>query len=296
MYVELLDEVGSAITRAKADSSGRFTFRGLSDGRYKVKVLPYGTDYLEQIQEVVLYSVSAVAGGGADQQQIEIYLRANERANANPFAAAPTVIFAQEVPPEAKKLYEQGLNFLRDKKEKEALDTLRKSIEVFPNYYLALDRLGAEYAMRGASNRNYYEAAVVLLTKAAEVNPRGFSSVFGLGVSQYQLGMINEAAQNLQRAIEIYGKAPDPHLWLGKAQKRAAKLELAEASFKQANTLTGGKSSEVHWQLAGLYSDQKRYAEAADELELFLKLQPKATDGEKIKGLIAQLRAKAEAK
>jgi regulator of sirC expression with transglutaminase-like and TPR domain len=49
----------------------------------------------------------------------------------------------------------------------------------------------------------------------------------------------------------------------------------------------------VHWHLAGLYNDQKRYAEAAAALELFLKNKPDARDAEKIKQLIAQLKQKA---
>ena len=181
VYVELLDDVGSTITRAKTNASGRFTFGGLVNGRYKVKVLPYNSEYLEQIQEVTLASVSAVPGSGSDRQQIDIYLRVNERANAGPFRTAPGVVFAQEVPEAAKKLYEQGIAHLREKKEKEGFESLKQAIEVFPNYYLALDRLGAEYAIRGTTNRSYFEAGLVLLMKAVEVNPRGYSSVFGLG-------------------------------------------------------------------------------------------------------------------
>jgi regulator of sirC expression with transglutaminase-like and TPR domain len=45
--------------------------------------------------------------------------------------------------------------------------------------------------------------------------------------------------------------------------------------------------------LAKYYSENKRYKEAADELELFLKQAPDARDAEKIKALIKQLRAKA---
>ena len=55
-----------------------------------------------------------------------------------------------------------------------------------------------------------------------------------------------------------------------------------------------GKTPEVHWQLAGLYRDQKRYKEAADELELFLKAEPKAADAVKIREMIKQLREKTD--
>ena len=293
VYVELLNDFNSSLRHTKTDGSGRFAFSGLIDGRYVVKAMPYGTDYVEQSQEVTLESVSAVAGSGSDTQHIDIYLKINERALAGPFAAGPGVVFAQEVPPAARKLYEEGVRYLHDKKEHEGFESLKKSIEIFPSYYLALDRLGAEYAMRGLKSAAYLQAGFALLTRAVEINSRGFSSVFGLGWTQYQLGLNAEAIESLRRASTLYGKSAEVYLWLGRALKRASTLDQAEAAFKRANELTSGKIAEVHWQLAGVYNDQKRFKEAADELELFLKFEPKAADAEKIKGLIKQLREKA---
>jgi tetratricopeptide (TPR) repeat protein len=97
----------------------------------------------------------------------------------------------------------------------------------------------------------------------------------------------------LRRATTLYGKSADAYLWLGKALKRASTLDQAEAAFMRANELAKGKSAEVHWQTAGLYHEMKRYKEAADAFELFLKAQPKSVDAEKIRELIRQLREKA---
>ena len=291
IYVELVTDLGSSLTRIRTNASGRFTFAGLTNGTYKVRILPYGTDYREQTQEVTLANVSS--SNGSDRQQLEIYLRLNERARSGPFALMSGVVYAQEVPRDAEKLYEDGIRHLAEKREAEGFNSLKKAIEIFPTYYLALDRLGAEYAVRGVSDRSYLEAGLVLLTKASEVNPKGFSSGFGLGWVQYHLGQTNEAIETLRRVTSLHSKAADPYLWLGKALKRASTLDQAEAAFKRANELTKGKSAEVHWQTAGLYHDQKRYKEAADEFELFLKTQPKAADAEKIRELIRQLREKA---
>ena len=292
MFVEIVDDVGSTVNRTKTNASGRFVFGGLANGRYIIKVLPYGSDYLEQTQEVTLARVSAVSGSGSDRQQVDIYLRLNERANSGPFALAPGAIFVQEVPLTAQKLYREGINYLKEKKEAEGFASLKNALEIFPTYYMALDKLGGEYAIRGTSDRSYFEAALILLTKAVEVNPRGFSSVFGLGWTQYNLGLNDEAVVNLRRATTLYGKSADTYLWLGKALRRTSMLDQAEAAFKRANELANGKGADVHWQMAGLYSAQKRYKEAADELELFLKAQPKAADAEKIRALIKQLREK----
>jgi Tfp pilus assembly protein PilF len=291
-YVQLLDELGQTITQTRTSGSGRYAFHGLSSGRFKVRVFPVGTDYMEQTQEVILAPVSAIPGSGAENQQIDFYLRLREGANAGPFGV-PGAIFAQEVPDEARKFYEQGISELRQKREKEGFENLKKALDVFPNYFLALDRLGTEYAARGNISPSYFEAARILLTKALEVNPKSYSSMFGLGFTQYHQGMIKEAVENLERAIGVYNNSTNGYLWLGIAQKKAGKLVQAEASLKRANDLSKGKVADVHWQLAGLYKDQQRYAEAAAELELFLKNKPDARDAEKIKQLIGQLRQKA---
>jgi len=292
VYVELLDELGTTMIQSRTNGSGRYAFYGLSSGRFKIRVFPVGTDYMEQTQEVLLSPVSAIPGSGGDNQQIDFYLRLREGANAGPFYV-PGAVFAQEVPDEAKRFFEQGVSELRQKKEKEGFESLKKALGVFPNYFLALDRLGTEYAARGNMNPSYFEAARILLTKALEVNPKSYSSMFGLGFAQYHQGAIHEAVANLERAIGVYNKSTSGFLWLGIAQKRVGKVLQAEESFKRANDLSKGKEPDVHWHLAGLYNDQKRYNEAAAELELFLKNKPDARDADKIKQLIVQLRQKA---
>jgi Tfp pilus assembly protein PilF len=291
-YVELLDELGTTIIQTRTNGSGRYAFYGLSSGRFKIRVFPVGTDYIEQTQEVLLSPVSAIPGSGGDNQQIDFYLRLREGANAGPFFV-PGAVFAQEVPDAARKFFEQGVTELRQKKEKEGFESLKKALDVFPNYFLALERLGTEYATRGNLNPSYFEAARILLTKALEVNPKSYSSMFGLGFAQYHQGAINEAVANLERAIAVYNKSTSGYLWLGIAQKRAGKVLQAEESLKRANDLSKGKEADVHWHLAGLYNEQKRYTEAATELEQFLKNKPDARDADKIKQLIVQLRQKA---
>ncbi|HEV2800147.1 MAG TPA: tetratricopeptide repeat protein [Pyrinomonadaceae bacterium] len=290
IYVELMNDVYSTLGQVKTDGSGYFNFPGLPDGTFKVRVKPYGTDYAEETRDVQLATVSIISGGGAVNEQIEFYLRVRPGLTSGPLAA-PGTIFAQNVPKDAQKLYETGVASLRDKKDKEGFESLKRALEIFPDYYLALDRLGTEYVVRG-----HHEAAFILLTKAIEVNPKSFSSMYGLGMAQYNLKMTDKAIESLQKANTLYGKHVGSQAYLGMAYKRAGKLAEAEKAFKLANELGEGKVANVHWQLAGLYSDQKRYAEAATELELFLKHQPDTRDTEKIKQTIKQLRDKAAAR
>lgn len=286
IYVELMDEMYRTLAQTKTNGAGRYVFNGLPEGYYKVRVLPYGTDYEEQVQEATIINVSAVPGSGASNLYLDFHLkRKNQRATT---LAVTGTIFAQEVPDEAKKLYEAGIQALKEKRDKEGFENIKKSLEIFPTYYLALDRLGTEYLLRG-----YNEAAFVLLTKAVEVNPKSFTSNFGLGIAQYRLNRFEEAAQSFQQATRLSRESGDAHLWLGKALARMGRLPQAEQALSQANKIFQGRSAEVHWQLARLYNEQKRYNEAADELEQFLKYEPDALDAEKIRQVIKLLREKA---
>jgi len=285
-YVELLDDLYVTRSRTKTNGSGLYSFRNLEDGQYIVKVLPYGTEYEEQTRSVSLVSVSATPGRGATNEQADFYLKVKRNINEGPLSA-PAVIFVQEIPSSAKKLYESGIEDLRNKKENEGFDKLKKALEIFPDYFLALDRLGREYVVRG-----YYQAAYVLFTKAIGVNSRSFSSTFGLGLASFRLQQVDQAIKILQRATEIDNKSGNGFLWLGISYLQNKNYPQAETSLNKANKLSNGESAAVHWQLARLYKDQNRFNESADALELYLKYKPEGADTEKIKETIKTLRQK----
>lgn len=290
IHVELLTELYTTVGRVKTNGSGLFSFRGLANGNYKVKVIPYNANYEEQTQDVSLTSISSADYVGATTEQVNFYLKPKKNLNEGPLAA-PGVLFAQEVPNNAKKAYEEGILLLQDKKEKEGFEKLKTAIEIFPKYFLALDRLGTEYVVRG-----YYEAAFVLLSKAVEVNPRSFSSSFGLGLSLYRLNQVDKAIDNLARATEIYSESVNGYLWLGIALRSKGKLDEALTALNKANKLGSGKVADVHFQLAKVYMDQKLYAKAAEELEFFLQYNPNAANKEEIKKSIQVLRQKESSK
>jgi tetratricopeptide (TPR) repeat protein len=289
LYVELQDYVGVPVRRLRLDRDGRFVFVGLRSGEYQVKVLTFGTNYQETAKDVRL--VSLPLGNGrfsSDTAYVDIYLKMDPR-KAGTGDGAASVIFVQEVPDAARKLYKKGAKQLDDKKD-EGLDMLKQAIEIFPTYYDALDRLGAEYVLR-----KQYEEAAPYLIKAVDVNKRSFSSYYALGVASYNLKDLPAAIEALRAAVTIKPLSVPAQLFYGMVLRLDGNFELAEKALLQAKSLTEktAPNAEVHWQLALLYEKMARYKEAADELEQFLKIQPKTTDAEKIKKLIEDLRAKA---
>ena len=276
LQIELLNDVDSVIQRTKTDSSGLFVFRRISTGIFQIRVQTYGTNYVGQTKRVQLERTRAF-------EQVDFVLGTNR-----PASATKGVVFVQEVPEEARRRYEQGTALLQKTEQRnEALETLKKAIEIFPLYFDALQLLGGEYV-----KLKEFEAAIPVLTKAIEVNRQAYQTLYLLSVAQFNLKQVPEAVESMRRAINLNQNSATANLWLGMLLRQTNKLDEAETYLKQADQLAASKSPDAHWQLALLFNDLKRYKEAADRLELFLKVQPDAKDTELIKRLIQRLREK----
>ncbi len=140
------------------------------------------------------------------------------------------VIFVQDVPAPAKKLFEKAIADLNDKKEKEGLAGLKAAIEAFPKYFFALERLGNEYI-----RLKKYEAAAILLKEATTINPRSFRSWYGLAFSLNSLNQSSEALTSVQKALEIYSESAEALLLSGVLLRQSKKFDGAEKSLVNAS-------------------------------------------------------------
>jgi len=278
LHVELMNDAESVIQRTKTDSSGRFVFTRLSEGIFQVRVQTYGTSYVGgQTKRVQLERTRAF-------EQVDFVLATKQTAATS--GGAASTVFSQEVPELARKEYERGAALIQKSEQpSQATEALKKAIEIFPLYFDALELLGAEYV-----KQREFELAVPVLTKAIEVNRRAHHSLYSLSVAQYNLKLVPEAVESMRRSITLDQRSANANLWLGMLLRLTNKLDEAETYLKQANQLAESKLADVHWQLALLYNQVKKYKEAADELELFLKVQPEAKDTELIKKLIQRFR------
>jgi uncharacterized protein HemY len=86
--------------------------------------------------------------------------------------------------------------------------------------------------------------------------------------------------------------SPAIHYYLGLALMGQQEFEGAQSEFESAIKTSGDKLALAHKYLGGIYWRNKKYREAADELEKYLKLEPKVADAEKIRSTIEELRHK----
>lgn len=291
VYVELLNDVYSTLKRIRTDASGRFLFTGISSGTFKVKVLTYGTNYLEEIQDATIINYRFGSSVTSDSVYLDFYLKLDKRKiNIFELPSAGTV-FAQDIPLNARDLYKKAISQLEKPKEVNAgLENLKKAIEIFPDYYDALDKLGTELVKR----QQYYDSLPYLI-KSVTINQRSFSSYYMLGIAAYNLKQIKEAIDAFKLAATINPESIQAHLQYGMVLRIGGNYKEAEKVLLKAISLSKDVSKGViHWQLALLYEKTGRFNEAADELEKYLKAEPNVENSKQIKELIKQLREKAK--
>lgn len=295
--IELLDQYYRQINRTRTDANGRYQFDGLSDGNYTVKAMPFRYDLIDQSNYVEIATLSVVS-------QSSISPRNGKQGNAyivQDFYLQPKkgglnelgVIFAQEIPKDVQKTYEKAVKDIADKRPDEGIGGLKKAVEGFPTYYNALHRLGKELFMR----KSYGEAAYFLL-KAAEVNPKSATSFYYAGLALNKIGKdYNKSAIKALTLAHTLAPASEQVCYmLGKVEREEGNFTNAEKYLLQAKKLKANVA-EIHIELAQLYgNDLKKFKEAADELEMYLKASNIEGDSAKdIKKKVADLREKAKA-
>lgn len=284
VYVELQNDAGSTLMTQRASTIGRFTFNGLTAGSYRVRVLPSGKNYLEQSKD--LQFVPSMSGRSDETQFLEFYLRIDKRAAETVNPGSPDVVFYQDIPDTAKKLYRSGIDSLAKKQDK-GLEDLDSAIASYPIYFDALSRLGKEYVIR-----KDYEKAYPYLIRAIDVNSRSYTSYYALGFAFYQLKQIPAATKAAEACTIIRPDVAEGHVLYGTLLRISGSFQESEKELKKAIAIAKDTNAQAHWQMALLYNRLNRNKEAADELEIYLKIAPaEAAEKKAAQDLIAKLRA-----
>ncbi len=287
IYVELLNETNGVLSRVKTNSGGRYFFPGLSGGSFTIKVLPYGTDLEEQATEVNIATDGITGRSPSENVQQDFYLKL--RRTAMDEKSLTGVVFVQDIPENAKKLYEKAVESLNKKNTDEGIVVLENALTAFPTYYVVLIRLGQEYG-----SLQKWTLAYETFKRAIAVNPKSFMGWYGLASAAKEAQMTDEAIKAAQEAVSILPSSTDAFLLLGLCQRKAKNYPEAEKTLKQANKLAKGKSPDIHWNLALLYAHNlSNFAGAANHLELYLKVKPDSVGNDDVKKLIKQFRQKA---
>jgi hypothetical protein len=293
VYVELLNDNYSSLKRTRTDGAGKYFFAGISSGNFKVKVLPYGTNYLEEIGEVSIVNNRIGAVVTSENGYLDLYLRPDPRKITVDVNGTVGAIFVQEIPSNAEKLYKTSLtNFGKEKEVELGFENLKKALDIFPDYYDALNRISMEYVRRG----KYYESLPYVI-KAVGINKRSYSCHYFLGLAAFNLKQYKESAEAFRLATVLNPDSVNAHIQYGMLSRITGSFKESEKTLLKAVSLSKELPvAEVFLQLALLYEKLERYDESANQLEKYLKYQTETINKPQIQNTIISLRKKASDK
>ncbi len=259
---------------AVADQDGVFRFTSLPAGAYTV-VVDAGPEF-EKAREPVNIDREASRGGRSVQVSIHLRLKVD---SSNPAFAG--------IPEKALNLYQKGTAAARKNDAKGAVEFLSNAVAAHPNFPIALSELGSQYIIL-----KQWDKAGETFDALLKLKPNDAAAHLNLGIALFNQKKAEEAESHLRKALELKSAGPTAHYYLGLTLINLRRLEDAQKEFEAAIANGGENLALAHQYLGGIYMSANKNREAADELEKYLKLDPKAPDAEKIKGTIKELRSK----
>jgi lipopolysaccharide biosynthesis regulator YciM len=278
--LESTDEAGKS---TQSDGDGSFLFNSLKPGSYTITV-DGGKDY-DTARETIFFE------GSHRSIVVPIHLRVKGAASAA-FAGVPKA---------AVDAYKKAQELAQKDDHKKAVEELKTAVALAPNFALALNELGVEYM-----KTNQMEKAAETYEALLKGSPNDATAHLNLGIALYNINSallaekktdeanqkLSEAEQHLRQALALKSAGPNAHYYLGLTMIRYRKYDEAQKEMEAAVANGGDNLALAHKYLGGLYMSAKRNKDAADQLEKYLQIDPKAKDAEQIRGTIKDLRSK----
>jgi len=291
MKVRLEGQGDAAGTKMTAtDLDGAFLFSNVVPGSYYV-VIDQTADF-DTAREPVQITVGMGGGSYSASQTINVTINLKMRGAAAAFA---------KIPKDARDAYSKGMDAASKGETKTAVEMFEKAVSIYPTFSQALGELGLLYMKSGKMDKaaKTYEALLA-------VTPNDATAHLNLGIALYNVSTslitdkkMDEAKDALAKselhvreALKANSNSPSGHYYLGLILIKVKRYDEAQAEMETAIADGGQDLALAHKYLGGLYMNSGRNKDAADQLEKFLELDPKAPDAERIRGTIKELRNK----
>jgi Tfp pilus assembly protein PilF len=288
-----LESTSSERLSVMADLNGSFSFHSLAPGNYYLTV-DAGKDY-EPARETVIIEALSVRSrniSSGDMGRINAPRTFNVMVNLrmkSGHSNKAAVINAADVnvPAAAGEAYQRAMEAARSGNSKKSVEELKRAIAYHPTFISALNELGVQYLKLGQVNK-----AAEVLSNGVKVAPEEFQLRLNYGVALLNQKKFAEAEEQLRVAVAKNSSAPTAHMYLGIVLAVQRKLDEATKELELAISSRSSDVAMAHRYLGGVYLERRQYKLAADQLETYLKLYPKAADSEVLQQKIKELRNK----
>ncbi len=275
------------------DSSGGFEFRGLPAGSFYVSVTLEGYEPVHQAVEVYPSFGGNTVTIFMNKPVVEI------RSKPTGLDAEDTDIIdvsqmKENLPKKAVQDYEKAIEEKKKGRLDSAMKLLEQAIQTAPNFYHAHNNLGLLYQ---AMKR--YADAEKEYKRSREINAKSDRPLVNLGAMYIEQAgltkndsdeagkLLDKALDALEQAVKINSHSANAYYLLATANYKSSFLEEAEAAVKKAHDIDPHLSA-AHLLLANIYIRQEKWQDVIENLDAYLKENPKAPD----RSFVEQMRAK----
>jgi tetratricopeptide (TPR) repeat protein len=268
---------GVVVEERLVSSDGRFEFRSLPVGTYTVRVRAEG--FLDE-------EISTDLRRNDFREVVSMELRPVARKPEGPALTVSAADF--QIPRDAKRDFEQGLDDRKHGQCAKALPRFQKAISAFDRYGDAYNEMG--YCLKELGRIADAENA---LKKAVEYTSTIYApmNLADLYATQKRFA---DAAAVLQRSIERNPSQGDLYFAMARVHFDQGQMKEAEAAGIAAHQKIH-RSADVHLLLAKVYLSRQNYAAVTDQLRLYLDENPKGDFADRVrKNLEEMTRAAAQ--
>lgn len=132
----------------------------------------------------------------------------------------------------ADEYYNEGIEYLKQGRNKEAVNSLEKVIELKPDFVAAYINLGSAYRAI-----DEFQKAIAACEKAIELRPEIPDPYLTLGSAYFVLGQTQKAIAACEKAIELQPDFASAYLGLGHIYLSLAQFQKAKDYFLRAKEL-----------------------------------------------------------
>jgi tetratricopeptide (TPR) repeat protein len=277
------------------DSIGNFDFRSVPPGAYVISITL--DDYEPVRQTVEVFS-------GLGNALITIVLSkpafdTRPRTTGLDADDPDTVDISQmkdALPKRAVQDYEKALEEKQKGRVESAVKLLEEAIQVAPNFFHAHNNLGILY-----QSLKRYADAEREYKRSHELNPKVDRPLVNLGslyIDQSGLEqgdreaagrLLDHALDALEEAVKLNPRSTSGYFLLGQANYKSNFLEEAETAFKKAYALDSQRMGVALLMLSNIHVKQQKWDDVLNDLDTYLKENPKATDRATVEEMRARI-------
>lgn len=241
-----------------SDNKGKFLLTRLlglkPDAEYRVTVVGDGATFDTTTVSFKEYGV----------YYIPIYLKPHVAPRAQPAKLVDLAEFDLHAPPAARQAYEGAMRALKEGRREEAIQGLQNALQIYPDYFRALNDLGVLYM-----KMNRLDDATRLFERAARIAPRVYHPRLNLGVILTRRGKYKEAVAMLDSLFRENQSISQVRIALADALIALDRLDEAESHLRTALLdlrLDAPAAGDAHYRLGLLLNKRQKYEAAAIEL------------------------------